>query len=722
MAPARDGGAPARPLPRGHAADDRAGRRADRLRPARHRAARRRARPAAERQRLQSRAAGQPAARDEARLARLSLSAAPFGRRRGQVTGAHHTLASAADARYKTPESGLRFRSGHVQWRTTCSGGTSSSRSSWGSRCWQEPAPPRGPRTRLRARPRRSRSASSTRAPGCSPPTAPSTSRACATGIQYATKGTSTVNGQKIDLTFVDDGGRPGQGRLGDEGPDRPGLQDHRRHDVRRASRSRWRRSPRRTRCSSSRARRRPTRSPGSTSTRSAPAARPTRTSLAASAFLAAAPARTSLVFAQDSAFGQGNFARRQAVIGGRGHNVLASSCRCRRATSRRSPSRSKQAKPDLLFVAWAGTTAPAMWQALDQQGVFRPVDNVVTGPRRAGDVPEFGPAAKITFLSHYVSDAPKNKVNDWLVKSMRKNSQVPDLFTPDGFVAGADDRARAAEGRRRRRQDDLRARGLEFLGPKGQQAIRPQDHAMLQPMFQVKLSQANGKSDARCSVKALLAEHTAPPVTTVPELDARIRRGIVTTQAPILATATSGSTSAARRIVADVSLEVARRASSSASSARTAPARRRCSTCSPGCCRPTAGPRRARRAGRHRATRRTGGTQAGLGRTFQVSSVFPLLPVRENVRLAAEARLGGTLRHLAARGGVREALERADWALERVGLARAGAGAAPARSSHGDKRQARARDGARRRPARDPARRADGRRLGRGRRTSSSS
>ena len=37
--------------------------------------------------------------------------------------------------------------------------------------------------------------------------------------------------------------------------------------------------------------------------------------------------------------------------------------------------------------------------------------------------------------------------------------------------------------------------------------------------------------------------------------------------------------------------------------------------------------------------------TRLGLGRTFQVSNVFPLLPVRENVRLAAQARLGGTLR-----------------------------------------------------------------------------
>src|SRR3954452_3567393 len=51
--------------------------------------------------------------------------------------------------------------------------------------------------------------------------------------------------------------------------------------------------------------------------------------------------------------------------------------------------------------------------------------------------------------------------------------------------------------------------------------------------------------------------------------------------------------------------------------------------------------------------------TQLGLGGTFQVSNVFPLLPVRENVRLAAEARLGGARRMWRRATGVRAALER---------------------------------------------------------------
>ena len=79
--------------------------------------------------------------------------------------------------------------------------------------------------------------------------------------------------------------------------------------------------------------------------------------------------------------------------------------------------------------------------------------------------------------------------------------------------------------------------------------------------------------------------------------------------------------------------------------------------------------------------------TRAGLGRTFQVSSVFPLLSVHENVRLAAEAELGGALRIWRRAASVREAAERADAAVERVGIGGRSQWAAGL-LSHGDKRK----------------------------------
>jgi branched-chain amino acid transport system ATP-binding protein len=79
--------------------------------------------------------------------------------------------------------------------------------------------------------------------------------------------------------------------------------------------------------------------------------------------------------------------------------------------------------------------------------------------------------------------------------------------------------------------------------------------------------------------------------------------------------------------------------------------------------------------------------TREGLGRTFQVSSVFPLLTVHENVRLAAESALGGTLRLWRRAASMKSALERANAALERVGLTRYALTTAGS-LAHGDKRR----------------------------------
>jgi len=77
---------------------------------------------------------------------------------------------------------------------------------------------------------------------------------------------------------------------------------------------------------------------------------------------------------------------------------------------------------------------------------------------------------------------------------------------------------------------------------------------------------------------------------------------------------------------------------------------------------------------------------RAGLGRTFQTSSVFPALSAVENVRLAAEAGAGARMwGRPAGRGG--RLVEHARSCLERVGLT--GQEEAAAGSlSHGEKRK----------------------------------
>jgi branched-chain amino acid transport system substrate-binding protein len=233
----------------------------------------------------------------------------------------------------------------------------------------------------------------------------------------------------------------------------------------------------------------------------------------ASTAYLKGAVGKNVVVFAQDSAFGLGNFLAVRQVFGdlsGQKVDRLLVPLSAQDFTP--YAQRLRQMNPDLVFVAWAGTTTGAMWNALDQQGVFDSVDTIVTGLAERATWPFYGPAVgKIKFLNHYNADAPKNKVNDWLKAKMKRRNQVPDLFTPDGFVA-AQMVVRALKASTTDVDRMVSAlEGWSFTGPKGQQEVRASDHAMLQPMFLVQLRQSGGKYTAVTSVR-LRAKYTVPP------------------------------------------------------------------------------------------------------------------------------------------------------------------------------------------------------------------
>jgi branched-chain amino acid transport system substrate-binding protein len=335
-------------------------------------------------------------------------------------------------------------------------------------------------------------------------------------GLKYATNGTNKVNGKTINLTLTDDGTDPtkavsaakdliGQGYKIIAGTESSGValqlapladQNHVLYisgpaasDAITGLNKYTFRSGRQT----------------------------TQDVLTADSFLTGANKKI-VVFAQDSAFGQGNVAAVTKYIGGKGHSVSSVLVPLTATDLTPFAQQAKQANADLIFVAWAGTTAGSMWKALDQQGVFNGTTKVVTGLAEKGTWKTFDPAAatKIQFLSHYVYTAPKNKVNDWMVTEMRKRSQAPDLFTPDGFTAAQMIVHALEKGDYDVDKMVASLEGWKFLAPKGFQAIRPQDHAMLQPMFQVHLL-TNPKSTFGYTPKVLgtaSSYKTAPPVT----------------------------------------------------------------------------------------------------------------------------------------------------------------------------------------------------------------
>lgn len=226
--------------------------------------------------------------------------------------------------------------------------------------------------------------------------------------------------------------------------------------------------------------------------------------------FLEDVEGQTVAVFAQDTAFGEANVAAVEAVLGAEGATVEP--ILVPEDTSDFTPfaARASDSDADLLFVAWAGETASAMWQSLSQQGVLEE-KTVVTGldQRASWETTFGGVAGEIDFLAHYFAEAPDNEVNQRLVDN---HSGTADLFTPDGFVAAQMIVQALTEGDPDDTMSMIEAlEGWTFDAPKGSQTIRAEDHAMLQPMFQASLSDEDGEITAE-AVNTIDAETVAPP------------------------------------------------------------------------------------------------------------------------------------------------------------------------------------------------------------------
>ncbi|AMM33261.1 ABC branched-chain amino acid transporter substrate-binding protein [Sinomonas atrocyanea] len=216
------------------------------------------------------------------------------------------------------------------------------------------------------------------------------------------------------------------------------------------------------------------------------------------------------VVFAQNNAFGQGNVAAVKAVLGAKGATVQQVLVPEDATEFTPFARQIIDAKPAMTFVAWAGATSGAMWQSLSQQGVFDAAP-VVTGLGDASTFSAYGAASgKISFLSHYFPGAGgNNAVEQEMVKDVEAAGAKPDLFTPDGFVAGQMIVQAVKAGAN---VDDM-VKGLEgysFDGPKGKESVRASDHVLVQPMYQAKLVQKDGAWTPQL-VKTVPAEAVAP-------------------------------------------------------------------------------------------------------------------------------------------------------------------------------------------------------------------
>ncbi|WP_455133011.1 substrate-binding domain-containing protein [Microbacterium aurum] len=212
-----------------------------------------------------------------------------------------------------------------------------------------------------------------------------------------------------------------------------------------------------------------------------------------AGTFLGDLEGKTVTVFAQNNAFGQGNEAAVKAILGAKGATV--NSVLVAEDVTEFTPFAQQvlAGTPDLVFVAWAGATSGAMWQAMSQQGVLDAVP-VVTGLGDAATFGAYGEASeKISFLNYYFPGAPDNDVNTAMIDAVEAAGGTPDLFTPDGFNAAIMLVHAISEGKGDVDAMVAALEGFEFDGPKGTLTVRASDHALIQDMYQVKLVAASG-------------------------------------------------------------------------------------------------------------------------------------------------------------------------------------------------------------------------------------
>ena len=229
-----------------------------------------------------------------------------------------------------------------------------------------------------------------------------------------------------------------------------------------------------------------------------------------AGTFLGDVKGKKITVLAQNSAFGQGNVAAVTAILGGKGATV--ESVLVAEDVTEFTPFAQQvlAGSPDLVFVAWAGATSGAMWQAMSQQGVLDAVP-VVAGLGDSATFGAYGEASeKISFLNYYFPGAPDNDVNTAMIDAVEKADGTPDLFTPDGFNAAIMVVQAIKEGKGDVDAMVASLEGFTFDGPKGSLTVRAGDHALLQDMYQVKLV-ADAGSFTPELVKTVPADDVAP-------------------------------------------------------------------------------------------------------------------------------------------------------------------------------------------------------------------
>ncbi|MGG0658669.1 ABC transporter substrate-binding protein [Rummeliibacillus pycnus] len=174
------------------------------------------------------------------------------------------------------------------------------------------------------------------------------------------------------------------------------------------------------------------------------------------------------------------------------------------------------KAKPDYLFVVWAGANSP--WNQIADLKLTEKGIKISTGAPDITALQLMKPLVGMEGFSVYYHTLPNNKVNDWLVEEHKKrfNNTVPDLFTPGGFSAAVAivEALKKSDGDADGNKLIPLMEGMSFETPKGTMTFRKEDHQALQPMYSIKLENQKGVDyPVPVLIRELTPEETAPPI-----------------------------------------------------------------------------------------------------------------------------------------------------------------------------------------------------------------
>jgi len=315
----------------------------------------------------------------------------------------------------------------------------------------------------------------------------------------------------------------------------------------------------------------------------------------------------------------------------------------------------------DVLVQSWAGYGYGELFSQMRDLGIFEKMK--VTGglgdreARHALGTDAVG----MVGICKYSYVLPNNPINTWLTeKHIEKYGEAPDLFTGGGFSAGVAivEALKRTAGNPKPEAMIPVMEGMSFEGPKGTYIFRKEDHQALQPMYVVEMVKDPDNPWAVPKlIQEITSEETAPPVL---ELIFEADDNIVETQR-------LRKEFGALVAVANVSIKVKPNTIHSIIGPNGAGKTTFFNLLS-GNLPPSQG--RVFYKGKditqlplHRTA------HLGIGRSFQITNIFPNLTVLENIRLACQALGRGNFSFMRSHKKFTEFEERSWEVIRQVGL-----------------------------------------------------